>query len=78
MKSPILPVIIAFLFALLAQPAAADHVESGISWACGFGGSGRSGHPSDCVINPIGGEGVQSDGDPQWGSKATNACWASW
>ncbi len=46
----------------------ADHVQGGgIQWACGFGGSGRDGHPDQCGIDPVGGEGVQSDGEPEWG-----------
>lgn len=53
--------------ATMATPAAAEHVQSDVQWACGFGGGGLSGHPDGCGIDPVGGEGVGSDGDPEWG-----------
>ncbi len=45
-------------------PSHATHVDEGdIRWACGFGG----GHPSQCGIDPIGGDdAVDSLGDPDF------------
>ncbi len=62
------------LFAVVAAgPAAAEHVSPGeIRWACGFNGSGQRGHPDDCGIDPIGGQGVQSEGGPEWGAAWTD------
>lgn len=59
---------LAVLMLALAGPAAAEHVSTGeIRWACGFNGSGQRGHPDGCGIDPIGGEGVDSEGTPEWG-----------
>ncbi len=45
---------------LLVAPVAADHVSRGeVGWACGSGD-----HPDHCGIDPVGGDGVQSEGAP--------------
>ncbi len=64
--------IIAALLAS-ALPVAADHVPTrDIDWACGFGGSGSTGHPSNCGINPVGGGfEVGAEGPASWGESWT-------
>ncbi|MGB1585518.1 MAG: DUF3179 domain-containing (seleno)protein [Thermoplasmatota archaeon] len=54
------------LILLVAAPVHATHVDD-IAWACGYGGQGRDGHPDDCGIDPVGGDGVGSIGQPAWG-----------
>ncbi len=54
--------------------ATAGHVPpQEIAWACGFGGGGTQGHPSNCGINPIGGGfEVGEAGPPVWGDAWTD------
>lgn len=50
---------------LFVVPSQANHVDDGeIDWACG---GSRSGHPDQCGIDPVGGDGrVNSEGDPEF------------
>ncbi len=67
-----LPAVL-MLVGAMAVPVHADHVPpTEIRWACGFGGSGQTGHPSQCGINPVGGGfDVGEDGPVMWGDAWT-------
>lgn len=57
---------------LLVPSATATHVPAEeISWACGAGGSGQTGHPDNCGIDPVGGgPPVESAGEPRFSEDA--------
>lgn len=68
MQNRVLLVIALAAFLLSASSVSADHVgDDEITWACGFGGGGQTGHPDSCGIDPLGGDGVQSVQDPEFG-----------